>query len=67
MDEISRRPGRSTRPHADEDAVDATTRRRIVVASFIGNFVVWFDYAVYGYLAVTIASVFFPSGDREAG
>ncbi|WP_421015757.1 MFS transporter, partial [Glutamicibacter creatinolyticus] len=28
-------------------------------------FVEWFDYAAYGYLAVTIAAVFFPSDDRQ--
>ena len=27
-----------------------TVLRRVVAASFIGNFVEWFDYAVYGYL-----------------
>ncbi|WP_298254171.1 MFS transporter [uncultured Arthrobacter sp.] len=47
--------------------VDASTRRRVVAASFIGNFVEWFDYAVYGYLAVTIAAVFFPDSDPQTG
>lgn len=42
-------------------AVSKETRRRVIAASFIGNFVEWFDYAVYGYLAVTIAAVFFPN------
>ena len=52
---------------ANEGAgVSSATRRRVVVASFIGNFVEWFDYAVYGYLATTIAVVFFPSGNRQA-
>ena len=37
------------------------TRRRVIAASFIGNFVEWFDYAVYAYLAMTIAMVFFPN------
>ncbi len=46
--------------------VDRKTRQRVVTASFIGNFVEWFDYAVYGYLATTIAVVFFPAGDRAA-
>jgi MHS family proline/betaine transporter-like MFS transporter len=46
--------------------VDRKTRQRVVTASFIGNFVEWFDYAVYGYLATTIAVVFFPPGDRSA-
>ena len=43
------------------------TRRKVIAASFIGNFVEWFDYAAYGYLAVTIAAVFFPSDDPQAG
>ncbi len=47
--------------------VDSSTRRRVVAASFIGNFVEWFDYAVYGYLAVTIAAVFFPESDPQTG
>ena len=47
--------------------VSKETRRRVVAASFIGNFVEWFDYAVYGYLAVTIAAVFFPESDPQTG
>lgn len=39
--------------------------RKTMVASFIGNFVEWFDYAVYGYLAVIIAAVFFPQTDSK--
>lgn len=46
-------------------SVDSGTRRKVVAASFIGNFVEWFDYAAYGYLAVTIAAVFFPSEDKQ--
>lgn len=46
-------------------AVDPQVRRRVVGASFIGNFVEWFDYAVYGYLAATIAVVFFPEADPQ--
>ena len=52
-----------TRP--DPAGVGAKTRRRVVAASFIGNFVEWFDYAVYGYLATTIATAFFPDTDRQ--
>lgn len=40
--------------------------KKAVVAAMIGNFVEWFDYGVYGYLAPTIATVFFPSQDRTA-
>src|SRR5699024_12855816 len=32
-------------------------RRKVVVASFIGNFTEWFDYGAYSYLAVVIATV----------
>lgn len=46
---------------------DRNTRRKVVAASFIGNFVEWFDYAVYGYLAVTITAVFFPDSDPATG
>lgn len=41
--------------------------RRVVAASSVGNLVEWFDYAVYGYLAVTIAGVFFPETSQAAG
>nr|WP_219107567.1 MFS transporter [Austwickia sp. TVS 96-490-7B] len=37
--------------------------RRVAAASFIGNFVEWFDYASYGYLATVIAAVFFAESD----
>ena len=49
------------------NGIDPATRRKVVAASFIGNFVEWFDYAAYGYLAVTIAAVFFPAEDRQLG
>ncbi len=45
-------------------AIDPAVRRRVISASFIGNFVEWFDYAAYGYLATTISTVFFPDEDR---
>lgn len=47
-------------------AAFARTRRRVIAASFLGNFVEWFDYGAYTYLATTIAVVFFPSGDHAA-
>ena len=37
---------------------------RAAKATFIGNFVEWFDYGAYGYLAATIAMVFFPESDK---
>jgi MFS transporter, MHS family, proline/betaine transporter len=43
--------------------VSPATLRKVIAASAIGNFVEWFDFAVYGFLAVTIASLFFPPGN----
>lgn len=54
-------------PGEDTPATIRKTRNKVVAASFIGNFVEWFDYAVYGYLAVTITSVFFPESDKQTG
>lgn len=46
--------------------VDPATLRRVICAASIGNFVEWFDFAVYGFLATTIATQFFPSNDASA-
>lgn len=40
------------------------TLKRVAVSSFLGNFIEWFDYASYSYLATVIAVVFFPSEDK---
>jgi MHS family proline/betaine transporter-like MFS transporter len=40
--------------------------RRVGMASFIGTFVEWFDYASYGFLATVIAVVFFPGTDARS-
>jgi MFS transporter, MHS family, proline/betaine transporter len=37
---------------------------RVIVAASLGNAMEWFDFLVYGYFAVTIAKVFFPSGNE---
>lgn len=37
----------------------------MIAASAIGNFVEWFDFAVYGFLATLIASQFFASEDAS--
>ncbi|GAB4100642.1 MFS transporter [Sinomonas halotolerans] len=51
--------------HGTSGAVGKDARRRVLWGSFIGNFVEWFDYAVYGYLAATISQAFFPESDRQ--
>jgi len=37
--------------------------RKVISAAALGNFVEWFDFAVYGFLATTIANLFFPGTD----
>ncbi|GAA1602381.1 MFS transporter [Leucobacter chromiireducens] len=49
------------------DLVSKKSLRKSVVAGSIGVFVYWFDWAVYAYLAGTIATVFFPDSDGTAG
>ncbi|MBV8121622.1 MAG: MFS transporter [Alphaproteobacteria bacterium] len=39
---------------------------RVIVAASLGNAIEWFDFLVYGYFAVTIAKVFFPSSNETA-
>ncbi|WP_226367393.1 MFS transporter [Pseudonocardia sp. ICBG162] len=46
---------------------DPATMRRSVVAGAVGVFVHWFDWAVYAYLATTLAVVFFPAENHVAG
>ena len=49
--------------HSDEQR---RVLRKAAGASFIGNFIEWFDYASYGYLAAVIGSAFFPKSDETA-
>src|SRR5690625_2859012 len=57
----------SGQPRPHPDGVGKKVRRKVVVASFIGNFTEWFDYGAYSYLAIVIAAVFFPSSDLTQG
>nr|CTQ90517.1 L-Proline/Glycine betaine transporter ProP [Kibdelosporangium sp. MJ126-NF4] len=59
-------PALPAEEHA-EAVVDPTVLRRSIAAGAVGVFVHWFDWSAYAYLASTIATVFFPSGDRTAG
>lgn len=43
-----------------------TGMKRVILGAALGNMIEWFDYATYGYLAATIATVFFASGDDNA-
>lgn len=64
-------------PTVDADPLDsdpnvsskesAAVLRKVLVGSFVGNFVEWFDYGVYGYLAAFIAVAFFPETSVTGG
>lgn len=41
--------------------IKKATLRRAIAAAALGNCMEWFDFGVYGYLAVTIGRIFFPS------
>ena len=51
---------------ADATPIDARMRRRVVLASILGNGLEWFDFVSYGYFASIIARVFFPAGSDLA-
>lgn len=40
--------------------------RKAITAAAIGNFITWFDFAAYGFLAVLLGQIFFPSEDPAA-
>jgi MFS transporter, MHS family, proline/betaine transporter len=50
-------------PAAADDAAiaEGCMRRRVVLASVLGNGLEWFDFVSYGYFASIIAKVFFPA------
>ncbi|HET7131377.1 MAG TPA: MFS transporter, partial [Gammaproteobacteria bacterium] len=51
---------------ATENLADAKTLRRVVVASSLGTLFEWYDFYLYGTLAVFFGGLFFPSGNETA-
>jgi MHS family proline/betaine transporter-like MFS transporter len=43
-----------------------TTDIRMLLSGSVGNILEWYDFAVYGYMAKTIAPLFFPTEDKMA-
>jgi len=41
-------------------------RSRLLIAGIAGNVLEWFDFAIYGFFAVTIGKLFFPAADPVA-
>jgi MHS family proline/betaine transporter-like MFS transporter len=44
----------------DDKRTSADTRTKTAIAVGIGNFMEWFDFAIYGFFAVLIGKLFFP-------
>lgn len=49
----------------DVTVVDRSTLNRAVGAAALGNAMEWFDFGVYGYIAITLGHVFFPTGSAS--
>lgn len=41
-------------------------RRTATIAGIIGNIIEWYDFALYGFMATILSSLFFPSDNRTA-
>lgn len=54
----------SDRVTPDTAAAHTGNQKRALAAGIIGTVVEWYDYAIYGFLASTIAANFFPSEDE---
>jgi MFS family permease len=52
---------------ADDYVVDAKRDRLVILASSLGTVFEWYDFFVYGTLAVVIAKLFFPAANETAG
>ena len=48
------------------DVVDEPSLRRTVLAASVGNFVEWYEFAVYGVVAAFISQAMFPTDDPTA-
>ena len=57
-----------TRDNVDSiDSIDVTTRAppaRQIVAAVIGNALEWYDFAVFGFVSVVVARLFFPASSE---
>lgn len=49
-----------------QGVTDSATLRRVIVASSVGTLFEWYDFYLYGSLAVFFGSLFFPKGNETA-
>jgi MFS family permease len=52
--------------NAAEPLADARTLRRVIVAASLGTLFEWYDFYLYGSLAVFFGGLFFPKGNETA-
>jgi len=53
----------TTVPLAVHSQAHGSMRRKAIVATVLGNGFEWFDFMVYGFFAITIGKLFFPTGN----
>lgn len=53
-------------PQAENQSLTPAQQRQARLAGIIGNVVEWYDFALYGYLAVVIGKLFFPAENPTA-
>jgi MFS family permease len=51
---------------SDATLSDARTRRRVILAASLGTLFEWYDFFLYGSLAVFFGGLFFPKGNETA-
>ncbi|MBB5830645.1 MFS transporter [Brachybacterium aquaticum] len=49
----------------DVQVVETSRIRTAVGGTVVGNFMEWFDFGVYGYMAITLANLFFQTGNES--
>jgi MHS family proline/betaine transporter-like MFS transporter len=49
---------------ASANPIALVTQKRAVIASLIGNYVEWYEFTVYAFMAGVIGELFFPSSDK---
>lgn len=63
---VSKRPYTNNDPET-QDPIDRANLCKVTFAGFAGTVVEWFDFAVYGFMASTIATTFFKSDSAVIG
>jgi MHS family proline/betaine transporter-like MFS transporter len=56
-----------TTTQIQDPTVEKSVQRRVLAAASIGQFVEFYDFAIYGFSVVIIAASFFPSGNPVVG